>query len=288
MLLAALSPKYSFSHKAALIAAKRLEEIYGELEVEFKPRNIDVLKYVEFRRCLGVVAFRNSSKRADIVPQVVREYWFEKNNGARLFAIGEIKLRIHHNVLVREHIEHPHQIRQLITHPHAHDQTLNIKRFGIHAPYLEATSTAEAARLIATDPAYRNSAAIASKEAAAGYGLKMLFENVEDDPDNVTRFHALSTEPAAPTGNDKTALIFQIANSRHVLHRVRELITVEGKDTPFVRALTSHDDPKSAFYCEFSGHVDASDGRDIWNALKARGEIAAFLGSFPKPPPEPE
>src|SRR3989344_2099374 len=135
-----------------------------------------------------------------------------------------------------------------------HDQTLNIKRFGIHAPYLEATSTAEAARLIATDPAYRNSAAIASKEAAAGYGLKMLFENVEDEPDNVTRFHALSTQPAAPTGNAKTALIFQIANSRHVLHRVRELITVEGKDTPFVRALTSHDDPKSAFYCEFSGH----------------------------------
>ncbi len=288
MRLTALSPHFTFSHKAALIAARRLEPLYGKVEIQFKPGNIGVLEDVQFRRCLGVVAFRNSSKRADIVPQVVKEYWFLKNNGAQIFAIGEIKLRIRHQVMVREHVRHPHQVNLLVTHPHAKDQCRNITRLGIRAPYVEATSTAEAARLIAADDGFRNAAAIAPREAAEGYGLKILLENVEDESNNVTRFHILSTKPADPTGNDKTALIFQGENTPHAVHRLRDIIGIDGKDPPFIRPLTPKEAPILACYCEFSAHRDTPDGHRVLNALRAAGTVPVFIGSYPKPQQEPE
>src|SRR3989344_2912541 len=123
MLLTALSPRWTFSHMAALIAAEQLKSSLGDISIKFEPRNIDVLEDVAFRKGLGVVAYRNSTKGAGLVTQVVKDYWFEQNNGARIFAIGEIKLLVEHHVFARSHVKSARQVDTLITHLHAHLQT---------------------------------------------------------------------------------------------------------------------------------------------------------------------
>ena len=44
------------------------------------------------------------------------------------------------------------------------------------------------------------------------YGLRMLFENIEDDPDNETRFFVIGREAARRSGDDKTAIMFTTAH----------------------------------------------------------------------------
>ena len=65
-------------------------------------------------------------------------------------------------------------------------------------------STAKAAQMAAKDP---NSAAICSEVAAKLYQLPMLFENIEDEGNNRTRFFIVSDFENAPSGRDKTTIL---------------------------------------------------------------------------------
>ena len=60
--------------------------------------------------------------------------------------------------------------------------------------------------------------AIASERAATQLGLQVLARNIEDQPDNITRFAVIGPEPALPSklagkqaaAIDKTALMFEM------------------------------------------------------------------------------
>jgi len=82
---------------------------------------------------------------------------------------------------------------------------------------MATNSTAEAARLLGEgDPVMtaRPTAAIAPRLAASLYGLEILVEDVEDHPDNQTRFVSLARSGIpAPTGHDRTSIAcFQSAD----------------------------------------------------------------------------
>ena len=97
-----------------------------------------------------------------------------------------------------------------------------------HLPSAEAlatNSTAEAARLVGQrDPAMsaRPTAAIAPRLAATLYGLDILVEDVEDHPDNQTRFVSLAKSGVpAPTGHDRTSIAcFQSADHPGSLYAI--------------------------------------------------------------------
>ena len=55
-------------------------------------------------------------------------------------------------------------------------------------------------------------AAIANKRAAEIFDLNILMENIEDQSNNCTRFVALSRQVPAPTGNDKTSIVFSVSD----------------------------------------------------------------------------
>ena len=85
-----------------------------------------------------------------------------------------------------------------------------------HLPGVEllaSNSTAEAARMLAEHPD-PHSAAIAPMRSAELYGLDVLAEDIEDHPDNATRFVVVSPVGVpAPTGHDKTSIVvFQRAD----------------------------------------------------------------------------
>src|SRR4051794_8269795 len=70
---------------------------------------------------------------------------------------------------------------------------------------MPVASSSKAAEMAATE---KNAAAIGSTLAAELYNLKVLFNNIEDNPSNVTRFFAIGKQPAKRTGDDKTSIIF--------------------------------------------------------------------------------
>ncbi len=119
---------------------------------------------------------------------------------------AEVRLRVHHNLLANcEQAE----IRRVYSKAQALSQCRNwLSKNLPHATLHEVASTADAAELAQTEP---GAAAVASRQAAVRYGLRILFHNIEDSPYNETRFAVIGQSDSAETGNDKTAIMFQIA-----------------------------------------------------------------------------
>src|SRR5690606_13598023 len=85
-----------------------------------------------------------------------------------------------------------------------------------NAEVIEASSTTRAAELAARN---RRAAAIASSLAAERYNLRIIEADIQDNSSNATRFLVLGRQCGAPTGRDRTSLMFSVVDEVGSLHR---------------------------------------------------------------------
>ncbi len=130
----------------------------------------------------------------------------------RIKAVGDLVMPIHHCLAapVGARLD---AIDQVASHPVALAQCTNF--FAEH-PGIESRavySTAGAAEEVARSGDVRR-AAMASRSAADRYGLAVLAANVEDRPDNQTRFLVLSRSPQPPAAGTqaRTLLVLEAKN----------------------------------------------------------------------------
>jgi prephenate dehydratase len=152
---------------------------------------------------------------------------------------------------------------------------------------LATNSTAEAARLLGEkDPAMtaRPTAAIAPRLAAKLYGLEILVEDVEDHPENQTRFVSLARSGIpAPTGHDRTSIAcFQSADHPGSLYAIlgqfaaRNINLNKLESRPTKTALGDY-----CFIIDFEGHIADAVIGDCLRDLHAELAGVKFLGSYP-------
>ncbi len=189
---------------------------------------------------------------------------------------GEVPLRIRHCLLGRG----PRSaIRRVCSKPQALSQCRNW--LGTHLPGAKlegAASSAEAASLATADPA---TAAIASAQAATNHGLEILARNIEDNPDNVTRFAIIGRHTAARTGRDKTALVFEaphepgaLADAMAIFKRQRLNLTwIESFPIPRARG-------RYLFFLEFQGHATDLRAKRAIASLGKKSLRLVVLGSY--------
>jgi chorismate mutase/prephenate dehydratase len=192
---------------------------------------------------------------------------------------GEVELRIHHHLLAREE---DWQVAEKIV---SHQQSLAQCREWLDANYpgieREAVSSnAEAARLAAQQPGVL---AIAGASAAEIHGLKTIAANIEDQPDNTTRFLVIGQLDSAPSGSDKTSLLVSGKNRPGALYR---LLTPLARGKLNMTRIESRPSRRTqweyVFFIDVDGHIK---DRRIARALKGLEAEAAFfkwLGSYPK------
>lgn len=156
---------------------------------------------------------------------------------------------------------------------------------GEHLPDAEtfaANSTATAARTVAEENDGR-SAAIGTALAAKVHGLDVLAEDIEDHPENQTRFVALTRDGIpAPTGHDKTSIVvFQKADVPGSLLTILQEFAARGinltrlESRPTKRGLGDY-----CFIIDLEGHVGDELVADALRDLKSKNEDVLFLGSY--------
>jgi prephenate dehydratase len=153
---------------------------------------------------------------------------------------------------------------------------------GLDVPIEQTSSTSQAAREVAQSA--EPWAAVASTLAGELFGLVALATDIEDHPDNVTRFVVVGREHvAAPTGHDRTTIVcFQDADRPGSLYGIlgrfaaRDINLTKLESRPTKRGLGDY-----CFVIEFEGHVADDVVADCLADLQAHLTRVKFLGSYP-------
>ena len=176
------------------------------------------------------------------------------------------------------------EIKQVLSFPHASAQCRNyLARELPGATMVAANSNAEAARIVA-ETNDGESAAIAPALAAKIYGLETLATDIEDHPENQTRFVVVSRDGIPqPTGHDKTTIVvFQRADRPGSLLAIlqefaaRAINLTKLESRPTKRALGDY-----CFIIDLEGHLDDELVADCLRDLKSKVADVKFLGSYP-------
>ncbi len=142
------------------------------------------------------------------------------------------------------------------------------------AERVPATSTAEAARLAAADPA---SAALCPDIAATLAGVPIRFRNVENNARNKTRFLVLGRPQPKPTGADRTSVFAKVPNVSGGLAALLRSFSEHGINLSKIesRPMDEAGDFETWFYIDLDGHIDEPNVRE---AIGKHGLV--WLGSY--------
>ncbi|HSG90582.1 MAG TPA: prephenate dehydratase [Pseudomonadales bacterium] len=221
----------------------------------------------------GVVPVENSTEG-------VVNHTLDSFMSSKLKIAGEVELRIHHNLLAAPGVA-PEQVTRILSH----QQSLAQCRAWLdqHWPTVEripVASNAEAAALVAKTS---DAAAIAGEMAAERYGLERLATNIEDHPDNTTRFLVIGRQTVLASGRDKTTLLVSTRNRPGALYELLE---------PFHRldiSLTRLETRPArlgnwsyVFFMDFEGHQDDAQVKQVLAELAQIAIEVKSLGSYPR------
>jgi len=266
--VAYLGPKGTFSERAALKQFGLAADAVPVASIDEVFRNVE-----SGAADFGVVPVENSTEGAvgrslDLMPQTSAS------------VCGEVVVRIHHHLMARVAPETLEDVKRVFSpgqalaqcHEWLNTNMPNVERVAV-------SSNAEAARRAAEEA---GSAAVAGEMAAEHYGLAILASNIEDEPNNTTRFLVLGDYQPKASGRDKTSLVLSAKNRAGAVYEML---------TPFAKrgvSMTKFESRPSRvavweylFFVDIEGH---RDDRQVAEALDEVGGIAGYikvLGSYP-------
>lgn len=197
-----------------------------------------------------------------------------------LHIVAETQLRIRHCL-----IGCPGATLQDIRRVSSHAVALaQCRRFFAEHPNIEAVVAYDTAGSVkdVLGEGLVSHAAIASHLAATLYGGQLLLEEIEDDPQNYTRFLLLAGEPGPAASASKTSLVFTLKNQPGVLHRALGAFALRGVDLAKIESRPLRGRPwEYAFYLDVLGDPRGATRE----ALEELGSLASelrILGSYPE------
>ena len=265
--IAYLGPEGTFTQSAAL-------KHFGHSVKTTALGSIDqVFRDVESGAChYGVVPVENSIEG-------VVNHTLDMLIDSGLLICGEVELRIHHHLL--SHAENIDQIKTIYSHQQSLAQCRGwLDTHLSQAERVAVNSNAEAAKRVGNEI---DSAAIAGEVASEYYNLPILVSNIEDKPDNTTRFLVIGRHGTLPSGNDKTSLLFSTPNKPGALHDM--LACFADNDVSMTR-IESRPSKKGmwdyVFFVDVEGHAIDEKVAAALEKLERHAAMVKLLGSYPQ------
>lgn len=191
---------------------------------------------------------------------------------------GEVVLRIHQNLMTRE------TSLDAVKCVYSHAQSLAqchewLNRNLPNVPRISVGSNSQAAEMAMQEA---GAAAIAGEAAAERFQVPILFANIEDEPNNTTRFLVLGRFDAGPSGNDKTSLIMSAPNRTGSLHSLLVPLSEAGVSMTRLESRPArHTLWDYVFFVDIDGHHDDPKLAKALAELEQRAAYLKVLGSYP-------
>jgi chorismate mutase / prephenate dehydratase len=249
-----------FGHSVRGLPLTSIDEVFHEVEAASAD--------------FGVVPIENSTEGTV-------NHTLDRFISSPLTICGEVELRIHHSIMGK--MSSLGRIVRICSHPQALAQC----RVWLdeHLPDVErvpVSSNAEGARRARDE---QGTAAIAGETAAEVYGLKILAAEIEDRPDNTTRFFVLGRKLFTPSGEDRTTLLVSIGHtdSPGALQRLLQPLADNRVSMTRIESRPSHKKKWDyVFFIDIEGHADDKHVAKALVELKKRASLFRILGSYPR------
>jgi chorismate mutase/prephenate dehydratase len=194
---------------------------------------------------------------------------------------GEVELRVRQHLLGNmPSLEH---VVRVCAHPQSLAQCRAwLKEYLPGAMLVDVSSNAEGARR-ARDEA--GTAAIAGDAAAEVYGLEKLVADIEDRPDNTTRFLVIGRKLFPPSGADRTTLLISSTKTDDAgaLYRLLEPMAEHGVNLSRIESRPSRRRKwHYVFFLDIDGHAEDPHVAKALAKLRRRADLFRVLGSYPK------
>ncbi len=194
---------------------------------------------------------------------------------------GEVELRVRQHLLGT--MKSLDQVVRVSAHPQALAQCRAwLREYLPAAELVGATSNAEGARR-ARDEA--GTAAIAGDAAAEVYGLDKLVADIEDRPDNTTRFLVIGRKLFPPSGDDKTTLLISSSKSGDAGALYRLLAPLAEHKVNMNRIESRPSRRRKwhyVFFLDIDGHAEEARVAKALAKLHRQADLFRVLGSYPK------
>ena len=193
---------------------------------------------------------------------------------------GELELKISH-CLIANRGATLSTIKKIYSHPQALGQCQAFIKH-LKCQLIPAYDTAGSVKLI-KDKKIIDGAAIASSSAAEIYDMEILARDIQDNPENYTRFFIISKTASDPTPADKTSAIFTVKHQPGALSGILNAFATENINLTKLESRPTRRKPwEYKFYMDFEGNYhDPGPSR----ALEQAQQYAIFikiLGSYPR------
>ena len=195
---------------------------------------------------------------------------------------GEINLPIHHKLMTR--CVALGDVSRVYSHAQSLAQCHEwLNRNLPLVPRVPVASNAEAARLAAAEP---GTAAIAGDAAAELYALPILAANIEDDPNNTTRFVIVAEHDSGISGSDRTSLVCSAQNRPGAVYQLLAPFADNGVSMSRLESRPARGFGGSrweyVFYIDIEGHRSEPAVARALEELRHRAGFVKELGSYPK------
>ncbi len=269
--VAFLGPEGTYTHSAAV-------KHFGSL-IETQPVDSieEVFRIVEADGAnFGVVPVENSS--AGVINHTLD--LFMKSS---LMISGEVALRIRHNLLSKQ------DSLEKIDRVYAHQQSLAqcnqwLDKYLPNAERIAMSSNAQAVlQALENNDVSIGTASIGGIMAAELYDVPVLVADIEDEPDNTTRFAVIGQHRSPPSGDDRTSLLVFVQNKPGSLFDLLKPLADRGismsniESRPSRRGVWDY-----VFFIDIDGHRDDEVIKQAINEIEKASSMVTVLGSYPK------
>jgi prephenate dehydratase len=266
--------RVAFQGEAGAYSEQAIFGYFGKVEAVPCESFDSVFGFVSSGKCeKGLIPIENS-----LAGSIHQNYdLLLKNN---LHITGEYYLRVRHCLIALPGVKKA-DIKKAISHPQALGQCAGyLKAHGIKS---EAVfDTAGSVKMLKESGAL-DTAAIASRRAAELYEMQILEQDIEDNPENYTRFLSIASEPVMPGAEAKTSIVFTLKNQPGALFKALSVFALRDIDLTKIESRPLVGKPwEYLFYIDFLG---ATGGGLVDKALDHLGEYAVMLrvlGSYPR------